>query len=199
MTNENDLLQKLMISKKMMDIHNKIPRSGQNAPLNYNVPEVEKFDSPSASYNIPQEFMMEQQSKPIHNPEAPALDRIMSSKLPDEIKQLMIEYPIAQPNSMSGPTLSNELVEKASRLMNTNSKTEMINETPSIKQSNQQSNISPSLSAKQIKNIVRETIEEVLSENGLLTESTQKSNETFQFRVGKHIFEGKVMKIKKVQ
>jgi hypothetical protein len=195
MTNENELLQKLMISKKMMDIHNKIPRSNQTSEVNYNIPEVEKFDTPSASYNIPQEFMMEQQSKPIHNSEAPALDRIMSSKLPDEIKQLMIEYPIAQPNGTSGPTLSNELVEKASRLMNTNSKGSMINETPTQKQSN----ILSSLTAKQIENIVRETVEKVLSENGLLTESTQKSNETFQFRVGKHIFEGKVMKIKKVQ
>lgn len=199
MTNEDELLQKLMISKKMMDIHNKIPRSGQNPVGNYNIPEVEKFDTPSANYNIPQEFMMEQQSKPVHNTEAPAMDRIMSSKLPDEIKQLMIEYPIAQPNGASGPTLSNELVEKASRLMNTNSKSESVNENSPKRQPNQQSQGLPSLSAKQIKDIVRETVEEVLSENGLLTESTQKSNEVFQFRVGKHIFEGKVMKIKKVQ
>jgi len=66
MTNEDELLQKLMISKKMMDIHNKIPRSGQTPVGNYNIPEVEKFETPSANYNIPQEFMMEQQSKPIH-------------------------------------------------------------------------------------------------------------------------------------
>ena len=83
--------------------------------------------------------------------------------------------------------------------MNTNSKSESVNENSPKRQPNQQSQGLPSLSAKQIKDIVRETVEEVLSENGLLTESTQKSNEVFQFRVGKHIFEGKLMKIKKVQ
>ena len=31
-----------------------------------------------------------------------------------------------------------------------------------------------------------------------MVESTEKSNEMFTFRVGKHIFEGKVTKIKKV-
>jgi len=50
-----------------------------------------------------------------------------------------------------------------------------------------------------LKNIIRETIEEVLSENGLLVESTTKTNDVFQFRVGSHIFEGKVTKIKKVK
>lgn len=195
MTNENDLLQKLMISKKMMDIHNKMPRSGQGIPSNYNIPEVQDFDTPKANYNIPQEFMMEQ-SRPVSNSEVPTTDRILNSKLPDEIKQLMIEYPIAQPNSMSGPTLSNELVEKASRLMNSNNG-QNINEQPVKRQQSNQS--TSSLTAKQIKDIVRETVEEVLSENGLLTESTQKSNEVFQFKVGKHIFEGKVTKIKKVQ
>jgi len=197
MTNENDLLQKLMISKKMMDIHNQMPRSGQNVSLaNYNIPNTENFDNPKANYNIPQEFMMEQ-SKPIYNTETPTVDRIMGSKLPDEIKQLMIEYPIAQPNGMSGPTLSNELVEKATRLMNSNGN--VINETNPKRQQTNPNQISSSLTAKQIKDIVRETVEEVLSENGLLTESTQKSNELFQFKVGKHIFEGKVTKIKKVQ
>lgn len=195
MTNENDLLQKLMISKKMMDIHNKIPRSGQGLPSNYNIPDVQDIEAPKANYNIPQEFMMEQ-SRPISNPEVPTADRILNSKLPDEIKQLMIEYPIAQPNSMSGPTLSNELVEKASRLMNSNNTQTLGEESPKRQQSNQSI---PSLTAKQIKEIVRETVEEVLSENGLLTESTQKSNETFQFKVGKHVFEGKVTKIRKVQ
>jgi hypothetical protein len=49
----------------------------------------------------------------------PVKDRILSSKLPDEIKRLMIEHPIQQPNNMGGGSvLSNELVEKAARLMN---------------------------------------------------------------------------------
>jgi hypothetical protein len=41
-------------------------------------------------------------------------------------------------------------------------------------------------------------MEEVLHENGLLVESESKSNEMFKFRVGQHLFEGKVVKIKKI-
>jgi hypothetical protein len=50
-----------------------------------------------------------------------------------------------------------------------------------------------------LKDIIRETIEEVLSENGLLVESTSKTNDMFQFKVGSHIFEGKVTRIKKIK
>ena len=33
---------------------------------------------------------------------------------------------------------------------------------------------------------------------GLITESETKSNEVFKFRVGQHIFEGRVTNIKKI-
>jgi hypothetical protein len=44
-------------------------------------------------------------------------DAVLNSKLPDEIKKLMIENPIVQPQ-MNGPTLSDELLDGAARLMN---------------------------------------------------------------------------------
>ena len=50
----------------------------------------------------------------------------------------------------------------------------------------------------EIASIVRETVEEVLRENGLLIESTQRTKDNFTFKVGNHIFEGKLTKIKKV-
>jgi hypothetical protein len=46
--------------------------------------------------------------------------------------------------------------------------------------------------------VVRETVEEVLSENGLLVENESKSSDMFKFRVGQHLFEGKVLKVKKM-
>jgi len=49
-----------------------------------------------------------------------------------------------------------------------------------------------------IEGVVRETVENVLRENGLIVESTTKTNEQFKFRVGNHMFEGKVNKIKKI-
>ena len=44
----------------------------------------------------------------------------MKSKLPDEIKQLMLQHPIQQPTMgvNTGVGLSEDLVERASRLMN---------------------------------------------------------------------------------
>jgi hypothetical protein len=46
--------------------------------------------------------------------------------------------------------------------------------------------------------MIQEAVDNALSKNGLLVESTENSNEIFSFRVGKHIFEGKVTKIKKI-
>jgi hypothetical protein len=196
--NENDLMNKLLISKKIMEKHQAIPRntndgSGLLSSNTIDVPAVQSFDSPNASYNIPQEFMQENVAtkipKYVNNSE-----RIMSSKLPDAIKQLMIEHPIQQPDSMSGPVLSDELIEKASRLMN-NSKTNSIQEVNYKSQNNTQS----TQSNQDLRSLLKEVVEEVLMENGILSESTTKSNEVFSFKVGKHIFEGKLLKIKKLK
>ena len=194
MLNENDLMQKLVISKKMMDIHNNLPRNGNASGINMTSPEVESFNAPQAKYNLPQELMMEQ-SRQIPNPEAPTLDRIMNSKLPDEIKQLMIEHPIAQP-SVGGPTLSNDLVDKAARLMNVDASGKQTGSIPQRRTENVVNNLG--LSHTDLKAILKETVKEVLSENGLLIESVNKSNDLFTFKVGSHVFEGKVTKIKKV-
>jgi len=199
MNSEAELLQKLMVSKKIMDKHNEIGR-GQVREMSS--PVVEGYDAVPATYNIPQEFMAEQ-PKPIvnQNSNIPIEDRISKSKLPDEIKRLMMEHPIQQPTMGvgSGAVLSNELVEKASRLMNTNAKGDIIGEQKQVRQPQQQTQQSMvGLSANEIKQIVRETMEDVLSENGLLIESETKSSEMFKFRVGQHLFEGKVLKVKKM-
>lgn len=193
MTNENDLIEKLMISKAIMDKHNNTPRAGNN--LNMTSPMVENYEAPQAKYNLPQEFMQESvpQSSPSHQ-QPITKDRVMSSKLPDEIKRLMIEHPINQPNSMAGPSLSNDLIDKAARLMNIDAKG-----TPKEYQSKRMvEQPIPTQDLSSLKKLLREVVEEVLQENGLIAESTQKSNEIFSFKVGKHIFEGKVTKIKKI-
>jgi hypothetical protein len=71
-------------------------------------------------------------------------------------------------------------------------------ENKTITQTSSQPTSKPQSNNSDIKKIVRETVEEVLRENGLLMESESKSNETFQFRVGKHVFEGKMTKVKKL-
>ena len=202
MPTENDLMQKLMISKKIMDKHNVTPRNPNPQTYNYNT-SVQEFDVPQAKFNIPQEYMMESQTPIRQTNEVPTKDRIMSSKLPDEIKRLMIEHPIAQPSSMGGSSvLSNDLIEKASRLM----KNDVANNIDPFKKQKQPTqeyttpqNTGLNVDKNTLKEMIRETIEEVLGENGLLVESTSKSNDVFQFRVGSHIFEGKVTRIKKVK
>jgi hypothetical protein len=208
MTNENDLIQKLMISKKIMDKHNEVPRGSSRGGFSsmnesFSAPSVADYETPQASYNIPQEYLAESTvspnvTKPVSAGGTPK-ERIMNSKLPDEIKRLMMEHPIDQPTmgmASTNPTLSNDLIEKASRLMNVNAKGEKVGGAASKQQPQ---SAGTGLSAQQIRQIVRETVEQVLGENGLLTEGSEKTNQVFNFRVGEHIFEGKVTKIKKVK
>ena len=204
MNSEAELLQKLMISKKIMEKHNDIGRGqarNMTSQESYSSPMVESYEAIPATYNLPQEFLEEQRPVKQVNNQVPLEDRISNSKLPDDIKRLMMEHPIQQPTMGMGTNavLSNELVEKASRLMNANAKGDVVNESRTRRQvQSQPSQQTSSLSAQQIKDIVRETMEEVLSENGLLVESESKSGEMFKFRVGQHLFEGKVLKVKKM-
>ena len=193
---EQDLIQKLMISKQIMDKHNGMSRNQVQGNV-LTSPMVEEFTPVQGNYNISEDLLSESSVAPTKvNTELPTSDRILNSRLPDEIKKLMMEHPIQQPNMgvQTGSVLSNELVEKASRLMNTNAKGD------SLQQSNKpQQQINESLpNTNSLKNIIRETMEEVLKENGLLVESESKSNDLFKFRVGDHIFEGKIVRVKKV-
>ena len=201
MKSENDLIQKLMVSKKIMEKHNTMGR-GQSGTATYSIPEVETYDAPQAKYDIPKEFLGENQMASIsQSPKMPQMankDKIMSSKLPDEIKMLMIEHPIQQPNSMTGPSLSDDLVEKAARLMTTNAKGEQVGTPIRKKQQIQENYEELGQGSTNLKQLIKETIKEVLSESGLLIESVSKTNEVFSFRVGEHIFEGKLTKVKKI-
>jgi hypothetical protein len=202
MNSEQDLLQRLVLSKKIMERHDSMGRGGVQVS-NPSAPMVEDYQPVAASYNIPQEFMQEQRiQKPVSS-EVPQHDRIANSKLPDEIKKLMMEHPIQQPSMgvSTNTVLSDDLVEKASRLMNTKANGDLVNTNrPVPQQVQEQTSKSVSgVSPKILKQIVKETVEDVLRDNGLLTESETKSNDVFKFRVGDHIFEGRVTKIKKIQ
>lgn len=192
----DDFIKKLMVAKQVMDKTNDIPRGGAAGTLpmteNFNnqriqVPELYSEQPIPASYNIPQEYMEVSQPKTM-KPPVVTEDRIKNSKLPDAIKEIMLKHPIKQPEHYS-PTLSDDIIERASRLMG---------ENKTITQKSNQPTSKPQSNNSDIRKIVRETVEEVLRENGLLMESESKSNETFQFRVGKHVFEGKMTKVKKL-
>jgi hypothetical protein len=197
MMDENSLMQKLVVAKKMMDIHTGTPRGSAR---NITMPNVESFDIPNASYNIPQDMLMSEQAvvqKQTSSSVPQTKDKILNSKLPDEIKKLMIEHPIAQPAGMSGPSISDDLVNKASRLMKEN----LFSEETTVpeKQTQRQTQSQNVPNNTDLKKLVKEAVREILSESGLMTESTSKSNDQFSFRVGQHIFEGKISKIKKLK
>ena len=201
------LMEKLALSKAIMDKADGIKSSNS---MNGGLPptSLQQFDVPNAKYNIPSEFLQEgpsqqtqylssvprENTKPVGNP---TVDAIKNSKLPDEIKRLMMEHPIGQPQQQP-TTISNELIEKASRLMKDNSN----NYIPdSAKPKQVQTQPIPSvgnIDYNVIQKMITEAVNNALRENGLLMESSEKSNELFTFKVGKHVFEGKVNKIKKM-
>jgi hypothetical protein len=194
----NDLMQKLVVAKKIMDKHNNVPRGNANI----STPMLENYNAPPATYNIPQEFLGESQTQSIQtqNQQIPTRDKILNSKLPNEIKQLMMEHPIEQPAGFGGPTLSNEVVEAAARLMKTDARGN-VNETnmPKQPQTQYQTQNSSNIDYSLLKSIIRDTITEVLTEKGLVAESSSKTKESISFRVGQHVFEGFVTKIKKMK
>ena len=196
----SDLMQKLALSKKIMDKHNQTPRGQATGTLPMN-------ESINATYNIPQEMVNQQpqtqqpviqQSVTMNQPVSQ--DAIKNSKLPDEIKNLMMENPIAQPQ-MGGPILSDDIIEGAARLMGQNRDYTPVSESkPNIPQNTTTNN---SDLKQMIRDVVRDTVRDVVKEElqnaGLISESIQKTNETLSLRVGKHVFEGKVLKIRKVK
>ena len=209
------LMEKLALSKAIMDKADGIKSTNS---MNGGLPPTslqqmnspESFDIPTAKYNIPAEFLQEsntpqqpylsniprENTKPVG---VPTVDAIKNSKLPDEIKRLMMEHPIGQPQQQP-TTISDELIEKASRLMKQNGGS-YIPESAKPKQTTQQqpqSTPNGGIDYKLIQKMINEAVNNALKENGLVVESSEKSNEVFNFKVGKHIFEGKVTKIKKL-
>ena len=201
----SDLMQKLAISKKKMYPHSNIQR-GNATPT---TPMVENFQTPQASYNIPQEFANEiaTPQKSSFDPSSPIDEsRIKNSKLPDEIKKLMIEQPIVQPNTMNGGTvISDDVIEGAQRLMNLNRNSSeqqqpQTTNNHSTKQTTSNFNMNEikSMIRDVVRDTVRDVVQEELKQSGMLVESTTNSNDTIQFKVGNHLFIGKVTKVKKL-
>lgn len=192
----DQLMQKLMISKQIMDKHNEMGRGNAKPSMNESTP-LESFNVPQAKYNIPSEFMQQPtQNVPVSRQAPsgpPTIDAIKNSRLPDEIKKLMIEHPIEKPQQQS-VGLSDELIEKASRLM----KEQSNNYTPDSAKPKTVQVPKVSNEPSDLKKMIKEAVRETLKEQGLISESTEKTNEIFSFKVGKHIFEGKITKVKKI-
>jgi hypothetical protein len=194
-----DFIQKLLLSKKIMEKSDSIKRGevrdiSNISESSMSQPSLQEFSVPNATYNIPQDLMVESkpaQTKPFSN----SKDKILNSKLPDAIKQLMIEHPIEQPQQKP-VSLTDDLIEKAARLMNLEKNTIVETSTNKKNVIPQQQSIPAS---SDLRKMLKEVVTEVLTEKGLIHESEQGTQQTVQIKVGNHIFEGKILKIKKVK
>ncbi len=208
-----DLMQRLAVSKKIMERSEQIKGSNPDN-RKINMPVVEEYEPINASYNLPSEFLPEQtQRQSNFDPTQPMEEsRILNSKLPDEIKRLMIEQPIVQPNSVSGGVdISEDVIKGAQRLMGmdnnkiTDLPKKQVSESTNIntQPTSSSNNINIGEMKSMIRDVVRDTVRDVVREElkdaGMLVESTQNSNEVIQFKVGQHLFIGKVTKIKKLE
>jgi len=205
-------MQKLAVSKKIMDKHNGTPRNqgggslpmSENINATYNVPQ-DMLQQQVPQQQVPQQQVPQQQVPQSTNNGGPVTENaIKNSKLPDDIKKLMLENPIVQPQS-NGPMLTDDLIQGATRLMNNNTVPQtgpLQNEGNTV--TTNHSTIPNNNDLKQmIRDVVRDTVRDVVREelksSGIITEGNQKVNETLSLRVGKHVFEGKVLKVKKVK
>jgi hypothetical protein len=119
----------------------------------------------------------------------------------------MYEHPIVQANTVAGTVLSDDIIEGAQRLMNKNKISEQpkiqTNQTVNLNETNQRSNINVSEIKNMIRDVVRDTVKDTIREElkdaGMLVESTTKTDEMIQFKVGNTLFVGKVLKIKQMQ
>jgi hypothetical protein len=207
MNTEMDFMQRLAVSKKIMEKHNELKR-GDTRPT---TPMVETYEPAQGRYNLPEEFLPQTNTQTNHHDPTKPLEheRILNSKLPDEIKQLMYEHPIVQPSSIGGSSeISEEVIQGAQRLMNLNSnkisdlpKTQVSENTKIHPQSSNNINIGDIKSM--IRDVVRDTVRDVVREElrdaGMLVESTTKTDEMIQFKVGNTLFVGKVLKIKQME
>ena len=189
---ENSLMAKLAQAKKVMSVVD----SGKFKTGQIN----------DAAFNMNEDYVME---KPVHNiqrnSDAPNIDKINNSKLPDSIKKAMIERPISQPNINLNESLDVKLFEGAKRLIDEDIRTSKPNNVQQPIRTRQQvvENRQPQVSAQDlasqltpiIENVVRRVLDEKLTQI-LAAHDSGTINENLVLKVGDSIFSGKITNVK---
>lgn len=184
---ENDLMRKLVNAKKVM---NKVDNG------DYQTGNINE----SAFLTDTDELMKSEEPRVQQRQQGtPSVQKIKESKLPDAIKQAMIENPI--PQISLNETLDMDFVKGAKRLMEQEGVSSKKPQTQQRKQQvnesyTQQSNIDMTSLATLIENTVRKVMDEKL--NQILTaQQTQTINETLVLKVGDSVFKGKITGVNK--
>lgn len=189
-TLEEKLLASKAIMKKLGD--DKAPKSIKNDNYN-NIPLTEDMDDDNDENfmkNIPSmESIIE---KKYDMPKANlSEDAIKKSRLPENIKKLMIEHPIPDPPMAGNSQFSEEFLNKIGKNMPQKAKKPITeNKQNSGSVQNLKQIIEESLK-KILPPMIDEKIKEVIGE-------AQDINEIFAIRVGTKLFTGKFTKVKNI-
>ena len=200
--NENELMQRLLSAKKVMNkVDGKSYTTGNINPDNF--------------LSTPEDLMKNQSSSNprtnVSQVKAPLVneDRIRNSKLPKSIQEAMINNPIPQADAISlDSTLSMSFLDGAKKLME---KTGDLSKPVQHSQPQVQNHITPQTSTPSLFNgdiaaIIRETIKDTLEEivdrklDLLLNASkTASINENLVLKVRDSIFRGKITGVNKTK
>jgi hypothetical protein len=190
----NDLMSKLVKAKKVMNMVD----GG-----NYQKGNIDESILRSNPEDVANKMQMQQPSqnravsRPVSGPMN--IDKIQGSKLPDAIKQAMIDRPIQQMPSISlNETLDMDFIKGAKRLMEQEGVSSKTQQT----QRNYSGPVSNNVDMKAIEVLIENTIRKVLDEklNQLLTAQTTSSiNESLVLKVGDSIFKGKITGVNKAK
>jgi hypothetical protein len=192
--NENDLMKKLVNAKKVMNAVD----GGNYTTGNINPTSIMESPDELMSSNSPTK--PRSVSTPVVNE-----DRIKNSKLPDSIKQAMINNPIPTMEQISlSDGLDMNFIEGAKKLMEREGLSRPQPATVSLPK--QVSNPTSSYSNDDLRSLIKETIKDTLEEiverklNLILTaQQTASINENLVLKVGDSVFKGKITGVNKAK
>jgi ribosome-binding protein aMBF1 (putative translation factor) len=191
----NDLMSKLAMAKKVI---NKV-ENGE-----YSKGNIDSSLLDENTQSVSMETMVQQKPnmKPVNQPVD--LERINNSKLPDAIKQAMINNPIEpMPMISLNETLDMDIIKGAKKLMEQDDyypKKQPVKNTQKQSSSPQNYSTPQNIDLNTIATIVENTVRRVLDEklNQILSaQQTKTINENLVLKVGDSIFKGKITGVNK--
>lgn len=215
-----NLENSLLTARKFME-HDAMNKKSNGAPTQRNI-QTESIPT-QPQINQPQIPNVSSHSTPNMNPKANMNEEaIRNSRLPDAIKQAMIDTPI--PDVSPTPNLSESFMDKVSKKMNSqeysieqmrntansnvnnnvNSRTNKVDIPTTHIRENKKNDPIPSpfetqsLDTNVLKETIKECIKEIMKEENLLMES-KSIKENLQIRVGNKIFVGNIKSIKSIK
>jgi hypothetical protein len=187
---KEDLMRRLVNAKKVM---NKVD-GGDFKKGNIDPTALQQNQSDLVS-DVPKQNVRNVASNVVNE------DKIRNSKLPDAIKQAMIDNPIPTVDNISlSDNLDLSIVEGAKKLMEKEGLSSTSQKAPTL-QTQPTSNVGGDLKSI-IKETIKETLEEIVDrklELILTASQTASINENLVLKVGDSIFKGKITGVNKAK